>query len=311
MSLTSFITRPEIRAGFRAAIKRPPFKADAVMLAPPLTTNYRIVGTAFDYLLRFYVERLNPSARMTGWVAAAGLLFLRGSRPKVFETASEYFLQTRAHYRKYLQDGILTDGLLSGALRLAYLDVVVRAGADKFDETAFHSIDNRDIADLRALMSLAREQDFRSQKACHLNPTFGSASVMVGGGDADLLIDDKLVDIKTTKNLALDRQHFHQLVGYYVLMLLGGVDVKRSENVNYIKDVCEVTQLCIYYSRHGYLHSMSLEDLIDPKTLPSFTEWFVKAATEEKRSKSRKSRGLPRGKFSRNSQNNHSLHGKF
>lgn len=281
MSLTSFITRPEIRAGFRAAIRRPPFKVNAEMLAPPLTTNYRIVGTAFDYLLRFCVERINPEARMTAWVASAGLLFLRGSRPEMFEMASQHFLQARTHYQNYIQDGILTDELLSGALRLAYLDVVVRAGADKFDDIAFQSVDNRDIADLRTLMSLVREQDFKSQKACHLNPTFGFASVMVGGGDADLLIDDKLIDIKTTKNLVLERQHFHQLVGYYVLMLLGGVDVKRSENVNYIKEVCDVRQLCIYYSRHGYLHSISLADLIDLDTLPSFTEWFVKVASKE------------------------------
>lgn len=250
------------------------------MLAPPLTTNYGIVGSAFDYLLRFYVGRLNPEARTTGWVAGAGLFLLRGSRPEIFEIASEYFIRVRVQYQKYMQDGILTDDLITGAIRLAYLDVIFRAGVDKFDEASFRSPDDRDVADLQALMSIVREQDFKSQKACHLNPTFGSASILVGGGDADLLIDDKLIDIKTTKNLVLQRQYFHQLVGYYVLMSLGGVDVKRSVNVNYLRDVCEVKQLCIYYSRHGYLHSMPLTDLIDPDNLPNFAKWFTEAASK-------------------------------
>jgi hypothetical protein len=294
MSLTSFIAKPEIRAVFRGMIKRPPFKGDMPMLAPPLTTNYSIVGSAFDYLLRFYVERLNPEARTTGWVAGAGLLLLRGSRPEIFEIASEYFIRARVQYQKYIQDGVLTGDLITGAIRLAYLDVIFRAGADKFDEASFRSPDGRDVADLQALMSIVREQDFKSQKACHLNPTFGSASVLVGGGDADLLIDDKLVDIKTTKNLVLERQHFHQLVGYYVLMLLGGVDVKRSMNVNYLRDVCEVNQLCIYYSRHGYLHSMPLTDLIDPDNLPKFVKWFAEAASEDTEPRRRANRQTPR-----------------
>jgi hypothetical protein len=249
------------------------------MLAPPLTTNYRIVGAAFDYLLRFHIERLNPEAKTAAWVAAAGLLLLRRSRPDVFEAAGGYFLQARKHYLKYIQNGVVTDELISGAIRLAYLDVVFRAGADKLDEIKFNSLDDQDIADLRALLSLVREQDFRSQKACHLNPTFGSASVMVGGADADLLIDNKLMDIKTTKNLVLERQHFHQLVGYYMLMALGGVDVKRSQNVNYLKEVCEVDLLCIYYSRHGYLHTMSLADLISPEVFLDFVEWFVEVTS--------------------------------
>jgi hypothetical protein len=148
VSLTSFIVRPEIRAGLRAAIKRPVFKVDVPMLAPPLTTNYRIVGAAFDYLLRFHIERLNPEAKTAAWVAAAGLLLLRRSRPDVFEAAGGYFLQARKHYLKYIQNGVVTDELISGAIRLAYLDVVFRAGADKLDEINFNSLDDQELKSL-------------------------------------------------------------------------------------------------------------------------------------------------------------------
>ena len=39
------------------------------MAAPPLTENFSLVGTAFDYLLRFYIERQNPKAVTRKWVA--------------------------------------------------------------------------------------------------------------------------------------------------------------------------------------------------------------------------------------------------
>lgn len=40
----------------------PAVKPEVDLLAPPLTDHYWLVGTAFDYLLRFYIKFLNPKA---------------------------------------------------------------------------------------------------------------------------------------------------------------------------------------------------------------------------------------------------------
>jgi hypothetical protein len=64
------------------------------------------------------------------------------------------------------------------------------------------TFDERDITDLKQLMSLARKQDFSSRKACYLNPTLGSTR-----SNTDIIIDDRLIEIKTMKNLVLDRRH--------------------------------------------------------------------------------------------------------
>ena len=141
-----------------------------------------------------------------------------------------------------------------------------------FNEADLVTSDERDIADLRQLMSLVREQDFSSRKDCYLNPTFGSTR-----SNADLIIDDKLIDIKTTKDLVLDRRHLHQLVQYYILLSLEGIDVGRKRHINYFEEVCEVNQICIYFSRHGYLHLMKIADLINPKNLPGFVKWYIEA----------------------------------
>lgn len=125
---------------------------------------------------------------------------------------------------------------------------------------------------MKELIVLAQEQDFTSRKACYLNPTFGSTR-----SNADLIIDDRLIEIKTTKDLVLDRRRLHQLLHYYILLSLEGIDVGRKRPLNYFEEVCEVSHIGIYFSRHGYLHLMKISDLINPESLTGFVKWYVEA----------------------------------
>jgi multidrug efflux pump subunit AcrA (membrane-fusion protein) len=62
---------------------RPQAKLRRGLQAPPLTTNYEIVAGAFDYLLGFLLERLNPQTR----TARARILVAtpdRDLRPETF-----------------------------------------------------------------------------------------------------------------------------------------------------------------------------------------------------------------------------------
>jgi hypothetical protein len=266
----SFITRPPFHEKFLSTITRPYFKLDKPILAPPLTSNYQLVGIAFDYLLRFYLERINVGSRTSEWVAEEGVMLLEfiEESADTYEKAKSYLADARKLYQSYIQNGFLTDELISAALCLAHLEGTRRSGT--FNEADLKAFDERDVADLRGLMSLVQKQDFTSRKACYLNPTFGSTR-----SNADLIIDDKLIDIKTTKDLVLDRRHLHQLVHYYILLSLEGIDVGRKRHINYFEEVCEVNQICIYFSRHGYLHIMTITDLINPESLPGFVKWYV------------------------------------
>jgi hypothetical protein len=267
----SFITRPPFRQRFLSTITRPRGKLEKPILAPPLTLNYQLVGIAFDYLLRFYLERINVGSKTSLWAAEEGVMLLdplEGSSDK-YKRAKSLLDGARNLYQSFIRDGILTDELISAALWLAYLEGTRRSGV--FNEADL-VIDERDIADLRQLMSLVRRQDFASRKACYLNPTLGST-----GSNADLIIDDKLIDIKTTKDLVLDRRHLHQLVQYYILLSIEGIDGGRKRHINYFEEECEVGQICIYFSRHGYLHLMKIADLINPEHLPGFVKWYIEA----------------------------------
>ena len=76
MSLTSFLKNKDVKDAFKQGFKKPRLKLQGELLALPLTNHYGLVGTAFDYLLRFYIKRLNPNAIEQSWVSEVSLHLL-------------------------------------------------------------------------------------------------------------------------------------------------------------------------------------------------------------------------------------------
>lgn len=280
MSLTSFIRRPEVRTGFRGAVVKPAFKCSVPLVAPPLSKHYGLVGSAFDYLLRFFIERLNQNANKYTWVAHLALTLLSGNS-RLYRIAAQRLLQAEKHYAMYLKTGIITDELLTSVLYLATMDVIFRAGPGVIRAEHFENVDPLDVEDLKALISVVPKQEFTAIQTSVLNPSFGWASQLVGGADADVIIDDTLIEIKTTKYLTLDRSYIDQLIGYYVLLKLNGISscvpsaFKAKEyELNYIG---------VYFARHGYFYKVPINDVIEPGFFPEFAKWFVEIACPSRR----------------------------
>ncbi len=125
-----------------------------------------------------------------------------------------------------------------------------------------------------SLQSLADDlymgNHFMNNKKCILNPSFGTASLMAGGADADLIMGGTLIDIKTTITLKFTRGYFLQLIGYYILNDLGGIDE--------VKDKIKIKKLEIYYSRYGYLFTFKVTDIVSAKDFKEFRELFIDVA---------------------------------
>lgn len=313
MSLTSFLTNKnnqDVRDKFKQEFVKPKFSSNQEILAPPLTKSYSTVGTAFDYLLRFYLEYLNSGAITKVWIAYGSCFNLRKvldelesntkfkDMPKLTQYIIATFLRKRGYnslptrkdvialfqdfYRKannivleakenlhnFLKSGEINDSLIKSALLLAQLEPIYRAG---LIDTNIGIIDNRDVEDLRNLLSLFNPKDFKAKEICLLNPSF-NYSGLVGGADADLVIDDMLIDIKTTKNLELRRSDFNQIIGYYALYEIGGINGMPQ---NY-----DIKRLGIYFSRYGYLYLIDVQRIIDEIKFIDFLEWFKQRATE-------------------------------
>ncbi len=269
MSLTSFLAGTDVKEKFREEFSSPKFGVEKELLAPPLTNHYSLVGTAFDYLMRFYLKHLNPNAVVHRWVAEISLELIKDDRT-LHKKASNIVSETEENYLTFLKAGKMDDRLIRSALLLAQLDPIYRAGI--VDEN-IGVIDAKDVEDMKNLISFLRPEIFKASRVCLLDPTFGEASVLVGGADVDLVIDDAIIDIKTTKKFELRRDYFNQLLGYYILYRIGGIDGAPPKH--------EITRLGVYFSRHAYLHVFNVRDVVNEGTFPDFMKWFKKKAGEE------------------------------
>lgn len=265
MSLTSFLKIPNIRGEFKNTF---PFKAPKLsgeLLAPPQTKSYSLIGTAFDYLLRFHIERLNPNALKTSWVAETAVALVKPDLNKKLQSLIE---MTKIPYYDFIKTGKLSDSLFASTIVLAKLDLIYRAG---IMEPNLMDYEDEDILDLKNLISIVDDSLFKSKKFCTLNPIFGDASLLVGGADADMIIDDTLIDIKTTKNLKFERDHYNQLIGYYILSKIGHIDGMKGK----------IKKIGIYFSRHGILQTIPISQIDENPKFDSFVKWFEKEAKLE------------------------------
>jgi hypothetical protein len=301
MSLTTLLEQnPDIRARFLKHFQKPHFHPKGSLLAPPLTESYGLAGTAFDYALRFYVQKINPCAKASGWVAELGLerlcrgalerlvgsdvplLRSQGARPPRqlladAEKARRIIQDSKERYKAFLRSKNATRPpreLIEAAVRLARFDVIYRAGLLDLEQI-FAPVPKLLADDLEAMVALVQPRLFQVQRRCVLNPTFGSASALVGGADGDLLIDDTIIDVKTTKHLTFDREIFNQIIGYYVLACIGGVERCGRPKIKHVG---------VYYARYGILHSIPIADCIKASDLPSFIRWFTRRARQRPQS---------------------------
>ena len=285
MSLTKLIAEPEVKAQLSKLICRPVFDGGRKLLAPALTKHYPIMGTAFDYLFRFYLKRLNPQAiERDRWVAEKislafdGIVFYddRDHPEIVPELATDrrgrdlalqrerILTGAKENCRLYLKTGKVTDQLLSSVIGLARLDVINRTGRP--DLVDLEDDDKRDREDLQQLVKVIPAGDFKTKKICVLNPTFGEASKLVGGADADVILGDMLIEIKTVMKCRLLSKYLHQLVGYYCLYRIGGVIGVPANR--------PLRRLGVYFARHGYLYTMPLKECWKDSDFSEFLKWF-------------------------------------
>lgn len=290
MSLTSFVRTPDILKKILAYWPLPAFSLRGRLLAPPLTKNYALVGTAFDYLLRFYIKRLYPDAVEKEWIAELAI------KPTIFFTAFEAYKnkelnklrnceidvegailyekikcalgEAKNDYSRFLITSELKDSLLSAVIKLAKLDAVYRG---KYIDKNIEIIDPLDITDLKQLCAIIPKEIFTNKRKILLNPTFPKGSEVVGGADCDIILDDLLIDIKTTKSLDLKKEVWAQIIGYIVLS-----DIAHETDKKFPKP----EKFGIYFSRYGLVWEYDLKKIYEASNYKEFRKWFEEEAVK-------------------------------
>lgn len=87
---------------------------------------------------------------------------------------------------------------------------------------------------------------------------------------ADFILDDMIVDIKTVSTIDLKRDYINQLIGYYALHRIAGIEGYPKKR--------KINRLGIYYSRFGLLICMRIHNIIDENKFQKFLKWFSERA---------------------------------
>ncbi len=243
MSLTDFL---KIKGVSESLLARYPFPSpiipDKEMVCPPLSEEFGTCGTAVDYAFRARLEHAfsgKAQIKKEQWIAEQ--LFGRldaASRLSIIR----YFDEARDEFELFVKNGLMTVGFIRGVCHLARMDEVYRSNRDP--KSVPHLSENL-IDDVAQVANSFDLRTFAGGITYELNPEFGSASRMVNGADADLIVNYAdgrvmLVDFKTTKYLKFTQAYWLQLVGYAILRAIEGVKP-------------EITHVSIYYARHREL----------------------------------------------------------
>jgi hypothetical protein len=283
VSLTRFIALPDVKAKLASLRRGLPREFAAPLRCPPRSPRYSLVGTAFDYLLRFELQRRVPRAVAEPWVAEYTPVLLSQQTDmggasaalplqKVAERARRIVAEARAAVAAYQQSSAPKDSdkaaLAAHALRLAKLDSVYRNGTlpPRFDH-----VSPVDVQDLLALLAVVPFDALIRPGLLLLNPTFGAASDLVGGADADLIAGGLLVDVKVTKKREIQGGHLDQLLGYLLL-------ARRQRRLD--GTFPELRRLGLYFARHADLWSQEAAAWTEQPHFAELEEWFFRRAQE-------------------------------
>lgn len=228
MSLTSAIRLPAVKAVLDPLL--PVYTRNlkltrVVAPALPGAAHASLVGTAFDYALRFEIERQTRTRSESSWVAekavaryeamfghdaerTAELLAARRAIAAARECVAAYF------ERHSVRESDRVELARHSAL-LAGIDPFYRAGSVALPFRLAPT--EQAVTDVAALLACAPVSALLREGPATLNPRFGAASAKVRGADADAIFGDLIVEVKATADCIIDRDMVRQLVGYVLL----------------------------------------------------------------------------------------------
>jgi hypothetical protein len=293
MSLTIFIKLPEVKAKLKPLRPKLPRKINVPLRVESRSPRYMLVGTAFDYLLRFELQRRAPHAIPGTLVADSApeciwqpgcFLSLGMDHRQMPAQEAEMLAEKEAkrariiveNAKKALAEYVKSEApdrgtqadLAAHAIRLAKLDDMSRAL--RLD-ASFAEADQVNVEELLALLAIVPFNTLLHDKVLLLNPTFGDSSRLVGGADADLIAGDTLIDFKTTKSGEVTAENLDQLLGYFLL----GRNEHRSDPT-----FPAINRLAIYFCRHGHIWPLEASVWLENPLFDQTEEWFLQPCEE-------------------------------
>ena len=267
MSLRNLLKRPVVRAAFKrlamsertpASLRRSP------ILIPSAGGPRGLAGTTFDYVVRAHLARELRNSTVIVHCETSIL----DSADK--DLAQAYGASSK-HWRKLVEDAkkeIIAYTMGNGEARriaevgqyISMMDVYYRSGY--FDPTFRPNTDVRDEV-LRLLDLFDPVIRLSPQRSCVFGPTFYRSNWV--NADADLVVDDRLIDLKTTVKPEVSLDALLQLAGYVALQKISGAHARWSEAE-------PLTSVELYFARYGKLVRWPVSTLFPNNGLQQFCD---------------------------------------
>lgn len=256
-----FATIPNLKESFRT-IDGQPFPSKPPILVQSMGNSPSIVGTAYDYWLRAYVQRINKVHQETcgDHLSASIALELLGPEGTELHATYEAIIRRRNEYIAGTRD--VAD--IRDCMILANLDHFYRSGYIH-DRGILH-VDDSNAEDLLRLANATMEnrQLFIANQSLLCSPTFGEAVTrLVDGAEGDLILDDMLIDIKCESAFKWQIKHLRQLIGYWIMASLSP-SFKP-----------EIRKLGVWNPRYQKLVYIEVKDICTALNMVEFTERFI------------------------------------
>lgn len=235
-----------------------------------------LVGTAFDFLCRAFVQRANKKNHeiLLSPQVLQGFKNIRRD-PRMTDSAygklQTYIYSGWETRRRYIEgEHIPVKALLEDSLLFAYCEQVYRSGhvppTSTLTDAGFFTYREDDVSDLHRLLQLMESSPklLTTQQEIYMNPHFGEYSTMVGGADADMVFGTTLIDMKTTVHLNDIQDYFRQLIGYYLLSTYDNTFARPLEN------------LAVYLPRFDMLLFLPISVLNQRVNMKHFSNQFLR-----------------------------------
>jgi hypothetical protein len=204
------------------------------------------------------------------------------------------FIQARLKWPQFIYSEIL-DHFISGKAASIKKETLTEllTGFIKCSRNVDHAVD-----DLRGILSSVTPEKLKGTR-CIINPSFYQIHFdnETTPCHADLIIDDMLLEIKTTALLELSKDYLSQLLFYFfwaTFQTEENLTVSKVDARNSYSDFTRViNSVGIFYSRYDYLFKVSISDLfISEKALSKARDIFFKEVISDKKLNTEMSRKI-------------------
>ena len=258
-------------------LSRPPLQCPSLVKG-----TEGIIGNSFDYLVKYFFKLNYPDLDIrflsiedflrSGTVKNLDDFVFVGKYATSYENAV-LAKGLKESYLDSLRQGYPSEAFLIACYRMGQIENWRKSGM--IYPLDLNTVDPENIRDLSNLYSLLKVEDFPFKERIFLNPEFGKAGRLVRGAEADIILDDMLLEIKTVQEFSFNLYIRLQLVGYLVLM--------RIEELEGTNNYGRINTIGVYHSRYGKFIKYPVNFIISDKKITYLAEFFKKEYDYENR----------------------------